>query len=113
GGVPVLQWAYSHSREGATPATFEIFAAEAGQEFDFGDPIDSVAWVEGITIYDWVGDALTPGDQRYYVVRAKSSEGVMSLVPRLGKSPSGDYLDAGVVDAVHLVIPEAPTAPDA
>lgn len=91
GNKPLLTWTYSGFREATPAASFRVFATTEFGAFDFNTPLATVQAEWGRTRYEWLGSALTPGDVRYFTVRAVSAAGVMSLIPRTGLAPSGDY----------------------
>ncbi|MDX2197907.1 MAG: hypothetical protein SF069_02930 [Phycisphaerae bacterium] len=111
GYVPLLRWNYSHAFEQTPPAGgFKVFSATKAAAFDFNAPLATVPYIEGKTLYEYVGTALTPGDERYYIVRAAAADGTLSLIPRVGLGPSGSYLSVDKVDCAYLAVRGGPPA---
>jgi hypothetical protein len=109
-GKPYLTWTYSTFKQQAPPAMFNVYVTDGASDFDFGTPTAQVAYEPSRTRYDWTQDALSPGDVRYYTVRAESAAGVKSLIPRLGLCPSGDYNWVSKGRCPVIQIPAGPPA---
>lgn len=113
GNRPHLAWAYSRVYEQAAPSVFRIYQTDGASAFNFAAPAASVPFIAGVTRYDWLGPALNAGDERYWTVRAESAAGVLSLIPRIGDTPSPDYDAVPKLRCPGLIVPSvAPAAPD-
>lgn len=107
---PVLRWIYSGKRERALPDHFDIFVATRLADFNFAAPLASVAFSEKQSQYEWVGDPLSLGDERFYTVRAVTVGGVAGLIPRVAMSPSALYSSVDRFQTARLRIPDSTPA---
>jgi hypothetical protein len=105
---PCVSWTYSRVGEQVTPQTFELYACDEDTEFNCGSAAGSVTFEAGRRRYSWTGVALSPGDVRYYTVRAVSAGSVKSLIPRNGRCPAGDYDSVVKEYCARLEIPAGP-----
>jgi len=108
GGKPYVSWTYSRVGEQAAPSAFTVYACDEESDFNFGNPAGSVSFEIGRRRYGWTGTALSPGDVRYYTVRAVSAVSVKSLIPRNGRCPSGVYDTVSKGYCARLEIPVGP-----
>jgi len=108
GNKPLVTWIYSRIGEQVPPEKFEIYATDEDNDFNFASPAAEVAWVDGVSRYRWTGTALSPGDKRYYAVRAIAADGVKSLIPRNGLPPAPNYNSVDKGRCAYLDVPGGP-----
>lgn len=99
---PLLRWTYSRRHEQLEAVDFAVYES-TGAAFDFvSPPLAVVTALRGQTYFDWVGAPLTAGKTKYYTVRARDAAGVLSLIPRIGKTPSPDPDNVALGDSVKV-----------
>jgi hypothetical protein len=108
GDKPHVTWIYSRFAEQIVPATFEVYVRDEETDFDWNSPTGAVDFRAERTRYNWTGAGLSPGDVRYYTVRAKSATGIKSLIPQRGRSPSSIYNTVHKHFCARLEIPAGP-----
>lgn len=113
GDKPLVRWCYSRLGEQAAPTSFSVFAAAPGVAFDFATPLAQIGFTAGKTHYEYVGAALSAGDERFYTVRASKLDGTLGPIPRLGQSFSPDYGAVTQARCPRVTVPSsAPSAID-
>ena len=83
-----------------------IAAGQDGRNNDFRVIAEPFLQDEGLPF----AQALSADDVRYYTVRAESSDAVLSLIPRLGLCPSGDYDSVDLARCPQVLVPAGPPA---
>lgn len=107
GNTPLVRWAVSSVGQQTPPASFKIYTGTESLEVDFSVVVATVAYTVGVSMYSWLGPALTPGVTRYYAVRSVSAAGVLSLIPQLGRGPAPSYTAVDRQRCPRVVCPPA------
>lgn len=102
---PLVRWVYSALMAQVVAADFAVYLTPPGTPFDWATPTAVVTAVDGQAIYAWLGSVGTPGDEWLITVRARSADGVLSLIPRAGVGTAASYVSLEEARAVKLVIP--------
>jgi len=101
GGRIRLEWLYCPLDQQAEPARFNVYAAGADGQFDFGAPLATIVY-GGRRLYRYLTDALAEGEH-HFVVRAQAANGI--------ESDSGAVVNyllrAGGPEGVTILIAEA------